>query len=54
MNLSPQQKSAATAPLVRSATECIVHAVVANPRYAAKPVAGRGKDRRPRPISDHT
>ena len=33
--LSAQQKMAATAPLVRSATECIVRAVVADPRYGA-------------------
>jgi hypothetical protein len=31
--LTAQQKMAATAPLVRSATECIIRAVVANPRY---------------------
>lgn len=36
-NLTPQQKSAATEPLVRSATDCIVRAVVADPRYGAKP-----------------
>jgi len=35
--LTAQQKSAVTQPLVRSATECIVRAVVADPRYAAKP-----------------
>jgi hypothetical protein len=35
--LSAQQKMAATEPLVRSATECIVRAVVADPRYDAKP-----------------
>lgn len=40
--LSAQQKSAATEPLVRSATECIVHAVVADPRYGAKPGAEIG------------
>ena len=33
-NLSAQQKVAATEQLVRSATECIVHAVTADPRYA--------------------
>ena len=33
--LSAEQKSAATQPLVRSATECIVRAVVADPRYHA-------------------
>jgi hypothetical protein len=32
-NLSAQQKIAATEPLVRSATECIVRAVTADPRY---------------------
>lgn len=32
-----QQKMAATAPLVRSATECIVRAVVADSRYGADP-----------------
>jgi hypothetical protein len=32
-SLSVQQKIAATEPLVRSATECIVRAVVADPRY---------------------
>jgi hypothetical protein len=33
--LSAQQRSAATQPLVRSANDCIVHAVVADPRWAA-------------------
>jgi hypothetical protein len=42
VTLSTQQKSAATAPLVRSATECIVHAVVADPRYGANPAAELG------------
>jgi len=32
---SAQERAAATEPLVRSATECIVHAVIADPRYAA-------------------
>jgi hypothetical protein len=32
-HLSTQEKIAATEPLVRSATECIVHAVIADPRY---------------------
>lgn len=32
-NLSAAAKAAATEPLVRSATDCIVHAVVADPRY---------------------
>jgi hypothetical protein len=31
--LSAEQKTAVTEPLVRSATECIVHAVVADPRF---------------------
>jgi hypothetical protein len=34
--LSLQEKMAATEPLVRSATECIVHAVTGDPRYAAQ------------------
>src|SRR5262249_35720419 len=34
-HLSPRQKSAATEMLVRSATDCIVHAVFADPRYSA-------------------
>jgi hypothetical protein len=33
-NPSAQQKIAATEQLVRSATECIVRAVIADPRYA--------------------
>jgi hypothetical protein len=41
-NLSAQQKSAVVQPLVRSATECIVRAVVADPRYGTKPVAELG------------
>jgi hypothetical protein len=32
-DLSAQRKIAATEPLVRSATECIVRAVIADPRY---------------------
>jgi hypothetical protein len=36
-NLSAQQKSAVMQPLVRSATDCIVRAVVADPRYGTKP-----------------
>jgi hypothetical protein len=35
-HLTAQQRMAATEPLVRSATECIVRAVVADPRYAAE------------------
>lgn len=34
--LTAQEKMAATEPLVRSATDCIVRAVVADPRYASK------------------
>jgi len=34
--LSAQQKMAATEPLVRSATDCIVRAVTTDPRYDAK------------------
>jgi hypothetical protein len=41
-NLSEQQKSAVTQPLVRSATDCIVHAVVSDPRYGAKPMTDVG------------
>ena len=40
--LTAQQKMAATAPLVRSATECIVRAVVADPRYGTEPAAKLG------------
>jgi hypothetical protein len=43
-NMSPQQRSAATQPLVRSATDCIVHAVESNPRYGAKPAAQLGSE----------
>jgi hypothetical protein len=43
-NLPAQQKSAAIQPLVRSATDCIVHAVVADPRYVAKPAAEFGSE----------
>jgi hypothetical protein len=39
---SAQERAAATEPLVRSATECIVHAVIADPRYAAQPTAQLG------------
>ncbi len=35
-SLSAQEKLAATEPLVRSATDCIVHAVIADPRYGGK------------------
>jgi hypothetical protein len=43
-NLSAQQRTAATQPLVRSATDCIVHAVVSDPRYGAKPAAELGSE----------
>jgi hypothetical protein len=33
--MSPQQKSAAMGPLVRSATECIANSVASDPRLAA-------------------
>ena len=41
-HFSPQEKSAATQTLVRSATDCIVHAVFANPRYSASGTAALG------------
>ena len=41
-NLSAQEKFAATAPLVRSATDCIVRAVVGDPRYGGKASAPLG------------
>jgi hypothetical protein len=44
VNMSPQQRSAATQPLVRSATDCIVHAVESDPRYGAKPAAQLGSE----------
>jgi hypothetical protein len=37
------ERVAAIEPLVRSATECIVRAVTADPRYAAKPTAPLGE-----------
>jgi hypothetical protein len=40
--LTAQQKVAATAPLVRSATECITRAVVADPRYGTEPAPAVG------------
>jgi hypothetical protein len=43
-NLSAQQRSAATQPLVRSATDCIVQAVVSDPRYGAKPATELGNE----------
>jgi hypothetical protein len=41
-HLSPREKSAATQPLVRSATDCIVRAVFDNPRYTATGSANMG------------
>jgi hypothetical protein len=41
-SLSAQQKLAATQPLVRSATECIVRAVIADPRYGNNSGAALG------------
>jgi hypothetical protein len=41
-HLSPREKSAATQTLMRSATDCIVHAVFANPRYSANGTAELG------------
>ena len=41
-SLTIQQKAAATEPLVRSATDCIVHAVMSDPRFAAEPHAAVG------------
>ena len=40
--LSVQEKVAATEPVVRSATDCIVHAVIADPRYGKSRGAGLG------------
>jgi hypothetical protein len=41
-HLSPRQKDAATDTLVKSATDCIVHAVFADPRYSATRTAELG------------
>jgi hypothetical protein len=41
-SLTNQQKAAATEPLVRSATDCIVRAVTSDPRFAAEPRAAVG------------
>lgn len=35
--LSMREKMAATEPAIRSATDCIAHAVVADPRYRTEP-----------------
>jgi hypothetical protein len=39
-NLSMQEKVAATEPLVRSATQCIVHAVTTSPQYRSNTQIG--------------
>ena len=41
-HLSPLQKSVAMEPLVRSATDCVIHAVVADPRFGTTPAAEVG------------
>jgi hypothetical protein len=41
-SLTAAQKMAATAPLIRSATECITRAVIANPRYGTQPETAIG------------
>jgi len=41
-HLSTEQKMAATEPLVRSATDCIIRAVVADPRYGNMPAPELG------------
>jgi len=41
-HLSMQEKMAATEPLVRSATDCIIHAVTADPRYGGSQSAELG------------
>ena len=41
-HLSPRQKSAATETLMRAATDCIAHAVFANPRYSTSATAQLG------------
>jgi hypothetical protein len=41
-SLTLQQKAAATEPLVQSATDCIVHAVTSDPRFASEPHAAVG------------
>ena len=42
-NVSAQEKLAATEPLVRSATQCIVRTVIADPRYRGKPASQLGE-----------
>jgi hypothetical protein len=41
-HLSPRQKGMATETLMRAATDCIAHAVFANPRYSANGAAELG------------
>jgi hypothetical protein len=41
-HFSPREKSAATQTLMRSATDCIVHAVFADPRYSASDTSKLG------------
>jgi hypothetical protein len=41
--LSPQQRNAATQPLVRSATDCIIRAVMSDPRFASEPPDALGE-----------
>jgi hypothetical protein len=36
LQLTPQQKNAVLHPLMRSATDCIVHAVTGNPKFQAR------------------
>ena len=40
VNLSMQEKLAATEPLIRSATQCIVHAVTTSPQYRSNAQIG--------------
>jgi hypothetical protein len=42
--LSPRQKSAVMQPLLRTATDCIIHAVTANPRLQVSIAAGNVND----------
>jgi hypothetical protein len=42
VRLSTQQKNSAMEPLVRSATDCIVHAVTADPRFETASAAAIG------------
>ena len=41
-HLSPREKNAATQTLMRSATDCIVHAVFADPHYSASDTSKLG------------